>query len=288
LFKDALQLNFDHVEVKVVGESTDLTLPPWNLAGKGLTGNCRLLDIGGELNLFHAKNHSAVYDFGECAKLAENPGAFMIGPGAASRLVIGKNSELMANVNIKEDKYLSYYSAIQDDNVTPITAPYSSHEVGILLNLLACDGLPGPCIHVKASQRKGELNFVSCLRQALRKLYTEKNLTVGIGGTFQINKGTIKSHVMPDFLDKDVTAEECGKWLKYFDAHAPLTCLSTFVTDDFYNNNLRMEHTHFFSGHGEGGHYHFDITPDIVEYEGYFVACETLYRIGRPHPNPLC
>jgi len=288
LFKDALLLNFSEVEVEVVSESPDLTQAPWNLAGKGLTGNCRLLDIGGELNLFHAKNHAAVYDFVECAKVAENPGAFMIGPGAASRSVIGKNCELMANVNIKEDKYLSYYSVMQDDNITPKTAPYSSHEIGILLNLLACDGIRGSCVHVRAAQRKGELNFVSCLRQGLRKYYTEKNLTVGIGGTFQLSKGSIKSHVMPDFVDKDMTAEECGRWLKYFESHAPLTCLSTFVTDDLHNNNLRLEHTHFFSDHGEGGHYHYDITPETVEYEGYFVPCKSLYRIGRPQPNPMC
>ncbi len=29
-----------------------------------------------------------------------------------------------------------------------------------------------------------------------------------------------------------------------------------------------MEHTHFYSEHGEGGHYHNDTTPEEVEYHG--------------------
>ncbi|GBO21390.1 Ester hydrolase C11orf54, partial [Araneus ventricosus] len=47
--------------------------------------------------------------------------------------------------------------------------------------------------------------------------------------------------------------------------------------------NMRVEHTHCFSDHGVGGHYHEDTTPEEVEYEGYFNLAETLYRIDQPH-----
>lgn len=43
-----------------------------------------------------------------------------------------------------------------------------------------------------------------------------------------------------------------------------------------------MEHTHCFSHHGEGGHYYIDTTPDTVEYLGYFMPAEFVYRIDRP------
>lgn len=46
--------------------------------------------------------------------------------------------------------------------------------------------------------------------------------------------------------------------------------------------DLRVEHTHCFSHHGEGGHYHTDTTPETVEYLGYFVLAEFLFRIDRP------
>lgn len=46
--------------------------------------------------------------------------------------------------------------------------------------------------------------------------------------------------------------------------------------------DLRVEHTHCFSHHGEGGHYYIDTTPDTVEYLGYFMPAEFVYRIDRP------
>jgi hypothetical protein len=54
--------------------------------------------------------------------------------------------------------------------------------------------------------------------------------------------------------------------------------------------NLRLEHTHFFSDtaeQNEGGHYHYDITPDEVEYEAYLVAAERVYRIGNAWQRDL-
>ena len=46
--------------------------------------------------------------------------------------------------------------------------------------------------------------------------------------------------------------------------------------------DLRMEHFHGFSDHGDGGHYHYDTTPDDVQYVGYFNVGEYMYRVDRP------
>jgi len=43
--------------------------------------------------------------------------------------------------------------------------------------------------------------------------------------------------------------------------------------------NLRMEHFHCFSEHGDGGHFHYDVTPSEAEYVGYFNVPEFLYRV---------
>ena len=43
-----------------------------------------------------------------------------------------------------------------------------------------------------------------------------------------------------------------------------------------------MEHTHCFSHHGDGGHYHYDVTPEEVSYLGYYAPAEKLYRVDRP------
>lgn len=103
---------------------------------------------------------------------------------------------------------------------------------------------------------------------------------------FRVTKGAVHAHIMPDFPKRDVNAEFCKTWLKYFSFHAPITCLSVLVTEDVGDLNLRLEHTHFFSDHGEGGHYHYDTTPKDIEYVGYYVPAEELWRIGQPTDTP--
>ena len=43
-----------------------------------------------------------------------------------------------------------------------------------------------------------------------------------------------------------------------------------------------MEHFHCFSEHGDGGHYHFDTTPDTVQYHAYLNVAEYMVRVDRP------
>uniref|UniRef100_A0A3B3DAY6 Chromosome 11 open reading frame 54 n=1 Tax=Oryzias melastigma TaxID=30732 RepID=A0A3B3DAY6_ORYME len=77
------------------------------------------------------------------------------------------------------------------------------------------------------------------------------------------------------------TNDDVNKWLKHFEVSAPLICQSVLVSRD-PGLDLRVEHTHCFSHHGEGGHYYIDTTPDSVEYLGYFLPAEFVYRIDRP------
>lgn len=51
---------------------------------------------------------------------------------------------------------------------------------------------------------------------------------------------------------------------------------------NFQALDLRIQHFHSFSNHEEGGHYHYDTTPETVEYVGYFNLGQKLYRIDQP------
>jgi hypothetical protein len=46
--------------------------------------------------------------------------------------------------------------------------------------------------------------------------------------------------------------------------------------------DLRVEHTHCFSAHGQGGHYHYDTTPADVKYIGYYSLAESIWRVDSP------
>ncbi|XP_067263741.1 ester hydrolase C11orf54 homolog isoform X3 [Chanodichthys erythropterus] len=77
------------------------------------------------------------------------------------------------------------------------------------------------------------------------------------------------------------TNEDVDNWLRHFEVSAPLIFQTVMVSKD-PGLDLRVEHTHGFSHHGEGGHYYIDTTPNTVEYLGYFLPAELLYRIDRP------
>jgi hypothetical protein len=290
LLKDILSKNFAEVEVKVI-ECPDLTKPPFNLAAPGLCGNCRLLDVGGEPNLFYTKNNYNAFNFEDVASAAELPKAFIIGPGAGSPKVVGKNSELIANVNIEKNIFHSHVAKLVGDSKdTYQLMDYPSHEFGLMLNAMGSDGSPGPVISIRVAKRTGDANFVSSMRSGLKAHYNPQGKVVALGGAFQITKGAIKAHIMPDFPGCDILTQDFVKsWLSFFNMEAPLTCLSVFVTENVGDMTLRLEHTHFFSDHNQGGHYHYDVTPDEVEYVGYYVPCASVYKIAKPaDPYPWC
>lgn len=71
---------------------------------------------------------------------------------------------------------------------------YPDFGCALLANLFASEGQPGKVIEVQAKKRTGEHNFVSCMRQTLEKHYGDK--PVGMGGTFLVQKGKVKAHIM--------------------------------------------------------------------------------------------
>ncbi|XP_041054104.1 ester hydrolase C11orf54 homolog isoform X1 [Carcharodon carcharias] len=284
---DGLKTNFADVQVSVV-DCPDLTQEPFSFAAAGLCGKPRIADVGGVPYLLPLPQTEKIYNLNTVAKEVELPAAFILGAGAASFKAVGVNAELMPNVLTKgggKPEANHSYSA----KINPVTGEcilekygekYKTCDFALLANLYISEGKPGKVVEVRSSRRTGQSNFVSCMREALERHYGDK--PIGMGGTFVIQKGKAKIHVMPEFspcpLDSD---EAVNYWLKFFDMTAPLVCQSVFVSRDL-GFDLRVEHTHCFSHHGEGGHYHYDTTPDTVEYLGYFLPAELLYRIDRP------
>lgn len=46
--------------------------------------------------------------------------------------------------------------------------------------------------------------------------------------------------------------------------------------------DLRLQHFHSFSQSNWGGHYHYDTTPNTVEYEAYLNLAERVVRVDKP------
>lgn len=168
---------------------------------------------------------------------------------------------------------------------TTFKLPRDCDQFCLLGNLFISNGLPGKVVRVTAKGRKGSSsnNFITNLRGILATQYNENTKKqVTLGGVFLIKSGKVKVHIMPDFSKVPLcTDEDVNNWLNYFEVSAPLVALTLFHSYD-PGQDLRIEHTHCFSTHGDGGHYHYDTTPDEVEYEGYFNIASKVYRIDAP------
>jgi hypothetical protein len=276
-----LDQNFKELSV-TVEQCLDLRQTPFNLAGEGLCGDPRVADVGGQPNLTPLPNLDKVYSLVDITRAMELPKdqGFILGAGAGPFRDLGTNSELMPNLSYEGDNItnLTHYAKVQPDG-QQLCEKLQFHDCGLMANLFGSSGLPGPVIKIVAANRTGDLNFISAIAEALKVKYSSR--LVSMGGVFLIKKGKANLHVMPDFSSTPLrTGDEVEKWLKFYDVEAPLVCLSVFHSCD-PGLDLRMEHTHCFSDHG-GGHYHWDTTPEEVEYEAYFNVAEMLYRIDRP------
>ncbi|XP_062261408.1 ester hydrolase C11orf54 homolog [Platichthys flesus] len=283
-----LEENFAEVLVSVV-ECPDLTNEPFHFPVKGLCGNPRITDVGGVPYLVPLVQKHKEYNMNTISKELELPGAFILGAAAAPSRIVGMNAELVPAVLTEAEGRpavnSSYYSSINPADGQCLQEKYSDKfsdcNFGLLGNLYACEGQPGKVIEVRAKKRTGVHSLVTALRNTLEGHYPDK--CMALGGTFIIQKGKAKIHIMPrEFSVCPLnTNDEVNNWLKHFEVSAPLICQSVLVSRD-PGLDLRVEHTHCFSHHGEGGHYYIDTTPDSVEYLGYFMPAEFVYRIDRP------
>ncbi|XP_069767521.1 ester hydrolase C11orf54 homolog isoform X1 [Narcine bancroftii] len=287
VLQEGLKKNFAEVQVSVV-DCPDLAQEPYTFAASGLCGKPRIADVGGVPYLLPLPQTDKIYNLNTIAEGVELPSAFILGASAASFKAVGVNAELMPNIFTKgngKDEVNHSYSA----KIDPVTGgcllekydeKYKTCDFALLANLYISEGRPGKVVEVRSCRRTGQNNFVSCMRETLEKHFGDK--PVGVGGTFLIQKGKAKIHIMPEFSSCPLNSdEELNNWLKFFDMSAPLICQSVFVSHDL-GFDLRVEHTHCFSHHGEGGHFHYDTTPDTVEYLGYFLPADYIYRIDRP------
>ncbi|XP_013405405.1 ester hydrolase C11orf54 homolog isoform X2 [Lingula anatina] len=255
------------------------------LAGEGLCGNPRLADIGGVPNLIPLAKREKIYNFEKIAGQLDLSNAFMIGAGCGPAHVMKVNTEMMPNLSVDgggdgKVNNQTYLGRLNPDEKSYDLFVSPTTDFNLMANVFCSEGKPGKVIEVKVQKRVGEENFMSCMRKVLAAHYGTK--PVALGGVFLVEKGKVKIHIMRDFSKVPLNSdEEVNKWLTFHEASAPLVVIGELISHD-PDLDLRVEHFHLFSDHGEGGHYHTDTTPDIIEYRAYLNVAEFMYRIDRP------
>ncbi|KAB8274761.1 hypothetical protein BDV30DRAFT_208644 [Aspergillus minisclerotigenes] len=280
---ERLSRHFGHVAANVV-PCPDLRQPPFHLAGEGLCGNERIADVGGPPHLRPSPRLDKKYSLPSIMKMIEmRQQSFVLGAAAGPFHVIGQNSELMPNLARGQDgewQNETHYAKVNEEGQCHLDkVPDDSTDFGLMANLFASDGLPGDVIHIRVKRRTGDLNFTEAIQDALKAEYGER--PISLGGIFLVRSGTTKLHVMTDFSSDPCPGPD-HEWFKYYDSSAPLICLTVFHSVDSESWDLRMGHTHCFSTHGMGGHYHYDTTAEEVEYEAWLNTAKVIYRIDQP------
>lgn len=283
VLSNGLTYNFAKVEVDIV-DCPDLTKEPFTLACKGLGGKPRLIEVGGPPYLLPLVKRDKVYDMKDLGKLADVEPAFLIGAGAGPWPYAGVNCEMMVNLEVKGGNANNHTRIskvnTKDGSCILERLPDSETRCALLANIFCSEGKPGKVLKVSCKKRTGKDDFIASIRKTLQAHYKEK--AVGLGGTFLLKEGKAKQHIMPDFSTTPVnTDEEVEKWLHFYNMSAPLIAVGTLASAD-PGLDLRLQHFHSFSHHGEGGHYHIDTEPDTVEYLGYFSLAEYVYRVDQP------
>jgi len=278
VIENGISGNYEKVSVSVV-QCPELG----SLLGcSGFGGKSAIVDVGGVNNMEYVDNNNK-YHF-DMKSIADQVGINGVIIGAAASKpycsCTKDNSELMPCLNLTTNMNLTKEAFVDKVDGKAGLMPYPHSELSSLGNLFICEDVSGEdLIKIEASVRVGNLNFVTAIRQSILNHYTDKH-QIGMGGYFVVKSGVVKSHIMPSFPPKDSPGDP--SWLKFYEVQSPLICLSVFVTTDTHGDDLRLEHTHFWSlDNSTGGHYHTDLTPELVSYSGYYKPAHALWRIGK-------
>ncbi|CAO1302711.1 unnamed protein product [Diamesa tonsa] len=269
--------------VEVV-DSMKLTEDPFNLASIGINGDPTIIEYGENSYFYPHYNKCKIYDLVPMVrniKGFEEKEFLTFGGGAGDFTIFNQTCEGSFNMKVYSNDTVSNegYLARTTNSAMDLVKLNSNETRGTAFgNLFVSEGKPGNILKVTCRNRFGKVNFVSAMRKSLISRFPGK--TIGLGGVFIINNGTAMIHVIDDNLMK-IPRKQLSQWVQYFNMTAPLVGVGTLVTNNPCLKLERLEHFHIYSQHGEGGHYHYDVTPDTIEYEGYFIAAERIVRIDR-------
>ena len=270
-------------------------LKNWGCPAEGLSGNQKIIDVGGEPYMHDKRYIGAEFNYEEIAKLIGSEKSYALGAGSGAMSCLeGHCGELIIDDNLitKENKSII---AKVGKNKECITEKYNGRKHGGLGNIFYSDGKKDKVLKINIKGRSGKQGSLpQAIRAALiNQLNLKNNNHIALGGIFRILKGQIRAHVQPDYEDikheyYDPKLMKCTKdFLQFYEPVGPnLQCYSVLWTGDPTEGKLNLresgEHTHFydFKNKSCSGHYHFDVTPDEIQYEGYFNTADAVYRVN--------
>lgn len=269
-----------------VVDSPNLTEEPFYLASEGISGDPLIIEYGNDDYLLPLVDRAKVYDLIPTIRQISSykeKDFFAGGAGAGPFDWLQQNSEGIYNLMVYRNGSIDNESHVVrtiGDGIEVLKVPHNVTRAALLGNIFLSEGKPGKVLKVVARNRTGPENFISAMRTGLTDNYSQDQV-VGLGGAFVMKNGTAYVHVMDEFSETPIhTAFELNDWLTFHRIQGPIIALGNFVSQET-DFKLRLQHFHCYSKHNHGGHYHYDTTPDIVEYEGYFNVVDRIIIVDK-------
>lgn len=218
--------NYHQVEVSV---QDCPNLKEWGCPAEGISGNERIIDVGGEPYMHDPKHLGAEFDYEEISKKIGSEKSYALGAGSGAMSCLdGHCGELVINENLITSESKSIIARV-GTNKECIAEKYTARKHGGLGNVYYTDGIKGKVIKIKIKGRSGDQGS---LPQAIKKALTDNlpikdNEHIALAGIFRILKGQIKSHVQPDYADikheyYDAKQMKCVKdFLQFYEPVGP-------------------------------------------------------------------
>ena len=299
----ALQLglseNFKEVKVEVIDCPN---LKDWGCPAEGLSGNEKITDVGGEPYMHDKRFIGTEFNYEEVAKEIGSGKSYALGAGSGAMSCLdGHCGELIIDDNLITQEIKSIIAKV-GSNKECITENYNQRKHGGLGNVFYSDGKKGKVLKIEIKGRNGKQGSLpQAIRAALIKHLDLKNENqIALGGVFRIHNGKIRSHVQPDYEDikheyYDPKLMKCTRdFLQFYEPVGPhLQGYTVLWTGDPTGGKLNLresgEHTHFYDFKDKkiSGHYHFDVTPDEIEYECYFNLAQEIHRVNNIYKELL-
>lgn len=268
-------------------------LQEWGCAAPGMCGAERIVEVGGEPYAHNPAYRGITFDLGEIAQEIGLSRWYAFGAGIACSQVIDGHCGEIIPCTTSQGLHRSKVARVGTSQEC-LVEDYPSHLHGGIANVFFSEGKPGNVIRVEVEKRMGaEKSFPQALRNALTThLDIGGKQQVALGGTFKVEAGKVRSHVMPDYECiphpyYDTEKEEVFRdFLQFYEHMGPqLLCFTVLWTGDPTGSfHLRPsgEHTHFYTmtDKPEAGHYHYDVTPDEIRYVGYFNLAKSIHRVN--------
>lgn len=264
----------------------NLTQEPFHLASPGIGGDPVIIEYGNDDYLLPFVDKTKVYDLIQTIRQISSykeKEFFACGAGAGPFDWLQQNCEGIYNLMVHRNGSINNENHVVrtvDNDMEVIKVANNETRAALLGNIFLTEGTTGKVLKILATNRTGPENFISAMRKGLTRHYSQDQV-VGLGGAFVMKKGTAYVHVMDDFSETPIyTTEELNNWLTFHEIQGPIIAVGDFVSQET-DFKLRSQHFHSYSKHNQGGHYHHDTTPDIVEYEGYFNVVDRIIIVDK-------